>query len=370
MTETNRKLQQLAPALERANLDGVLFWTRANFAWLSGGRDNHVGRANPVGVAGLLARRDGSLVCLCSTIESPRYRDEALAGTGIPVIDYPWWDLDAARKTIRDVIGSAKVSADADPLSLNLPSVPADITLLRQTLCAEELDRYRTGGAIASRAMDDCATQLQPGMTERDIAGLLDHCTRRLGGHALTTLIAADQRAWAYRHPIPTDTRFTQYLMLVLGCEVGGLITSLTRFVHVGPIGSDLQRRHSAVARVDAAARLGTRADRSLGDVFADLQRAYADAGFADEWMHHHQGGLTAYAPREQLAMPGVARPIEANQAFAWNPSLPGAKSEETMLLLQGNVPEVTTLSTSDVFPIELSQIGDRSIQRTGIRII
>jgi Xaa-Pro aminopeptidase len=366
MTETQSKLRRLATALDRSNLDGVLFWTRANFAWLTGGRDNHVGRANPVGVAGLLARRDGSVVCLCSTIESPRYRTEELAGLGIEVIDYPWHEPETARKTISDVIGAARIAADADPLGLNLPGVPAEVTALRQTFCLEEIARYRQCGQIAARAMEDCAAQLKPGMSERDIAGLLDHSARRLGGHALTILIAADERMWKYRHPIPTDARFTKHVMLVLGCEHGGLISSLTRFVSASPISSDLLRRHNAVAKIDATATLATRAGRSLADVFADVQRAYSDVGFADEWKHHHQGGQTGYAPREQLAMPGVAKLAEPNTAYAWNPSVPGGKSEETMLLLDDDARETVTLREGGTFPVETIDVGGQVVKRTG----
>ena len=83
-----------------------------------------------------------------------------------------------------------------------------------------------------------------------------------------------------------------------------------------------------------------TRPGRTLADAFADCQRFYADAGFPDEWRFHHQGGLTGYASRELIATPSTEDVIEPGQAFAWNPSVTGAKAEETFILTETG-PEV-----------------------------
>jgi hypothetical protein len=55
--------------------------------------------------------------------------------------------------------------------------------------------------------------------------------------------------------------------------------------------------------------------------------------GFPEEWRRHHQGGLTGYGSREIIATPETAHLIQTGQAFAWNPSITGAKAEETFLL-------------------------------------
>ena len=47
----------------------------------------------------------------------------------------------------------------------------------------------------------------------------------------------------------------------------------------------------------------------------------------------HHQGGPAAYEPRESLATPGNAQVVLEGQAYAWNPSITGVKSEDTILV-------------------------------------
>jgi antitoxin VapB len=60
---------------------------------------------------------------------------------------------------------------------------------------------------------------------------------------------------------------------------------------------------------------------------------AYREAGFPEEWQLHHQGGLAGYAPREIVATPTSDAEVLLGQAYAWNPSITGTKSEDTILI-------------------------------------
>jgi hypothetical protein len=53
---------------------------------------------------------------------------------------------------------------------------------------------------------------------------------------------------------------------------------------------------------------------------------------------------MTGYASREIIATPETWQEIRQGQAFAWNPSLVGAKAEETFVLGQDG-PEILTRS-------------------------
>ena len=130
--------------------------------------------------------------------------------------------------------------------------------------------------------------------------------------------------------------------MLVLCSRVGGLIAAVTRLVHFGVPSADVEERLRAVAEVDARLILSTRAGRTLGDQFALAERAYAEVGHPEAIGEHHQGGSIGYLSREVLARPHDPTLMAANQAFAWNPSLSGVKSEDTILLSPSG-PEVLT---------------------------
>ncbi|HVL54618.1 MAG TPA: M24 family metallopeptidase [Vitreimonas sp.] len=108
---------------------------------------------------------------------------------------------------------------------------------------------------------------------------------------------------------------------------------AVTRFRELAPPAPDLARRIAAVRDIERAVHEATRAGTTLGQVFAAGQAAYAAAGFADEWRNHHQGGSIAYQGRETIATPGDRTVVEPGMAFAWNPSVPGAKVEDTFIL-------------------------------------
>lgn len=145
-------------------------------------------------------------------------------------------------------------------------------------------------------------------------------------------LVAADDRIARRRHPLPTSRRIHEQVMIALCIERDGLVCSITRLVSFTLVSDDLRRRHEAVCGVEAAAVVGTRVGRSLRQVFAEIVESYARAGFRDEWRLHHQGGSTGYQPRDVIATPENPTVVQANQAFAWNPSIAGTKGEDTML--------------------------------------
>ena len=98
--------------------------------------------------------------------------------------------------------------------------------------------------------------------------------------------------------------------------------------------------------------------------MFDDIRSTYARTGFAEEWKLHHQGGLIGYQGREYIAGPTDTHTVELNQAFAWNPSITGTKSEDTILVTEFG-PEVMTASPD--WPLQEIVVGDRALNRPDI---
>jgi antitoxin VapB len=117
----------------------------------------------------------------------------------------------------------------------------------------------------------------------------------------------------------------------------------MTRLVSFGPPPPRLAELVARCAEVDAAILAATLPGRTHGEVFADLQRAYDDAGFPGEWRRHHQGGLTGYLGREVFAVPGEPTPLPPAGAVAWNPSITGGAKSEDTAIFDGRGVEVIT---------------------------
>ncbi len=327
--------QRLRGAMDRLGLGAVLLRRPANFAWYTGGADNRVDHSDPLGVATVLVT-PGTEYVVADNIEAPRMREEETPS--LEVAEHPWHE--EAAPLYRELSDGAPLAADF-PLQ-GARDVLEEIRPLRYVLDEEAVELYKRAGAETSAAMEQAAASLSAGTTEDEAAANLTSACRRRGLKTPVVLVAADERIASYRHPIPHGTPIRRRAMLVVCAEKDGLYVSLTRIVHlVEEPDEDFERRQVACEEILHRMREeATRTGHSLADAFADCKRFYAEAGFPEEWRLHHQGGMAGYAAREVIATPKTRQAIEVGQAFAWNPSITGAKAEETFVLTEDG-PEV-----------------------------
>jgi Xaa-Pro aminopeptidase len=323
--EKERRLQGL---LQQRDLDAVLLTKAANVAWLSGGGQTYINIATGGGVGSLLITPSGRYL-LTDVIEAERLRDEeGFGASGWEIIAEPWHE---GKKRLTELTSGLRVGTDSQVEKMT--DIGDDIVRMRWTLTDPEVERFRELGADAGAAIGEAAKRVHAGMTEYEIAALLADSTYQRGAVPIVVLVATDERIAQRRHPLPTGKRMERSAMLVLCARRYGLIASVTRMVHHGPVSQELRRALEAAATVDAITVQATRPGAIAGDIFARLQQAYEKMGYPGEWRNHHQGGLAGYEPREYVATPTSTQVVEAPQAFAWNPSVPGAKSEDTFLI-------------------------------------
>ncbi|MFH0964254.1 MAG: M24 family metallopeptidase [Planctomycetota bacterium] len=355
------KLDRVRAYLRDNALDGIVLTKQENFSWITAGRDNWVSLANDRGVASVFVDRERVLL-LCDNIEEPRMREEECADLGWDVRAWSWSDAQDRRAVLRPLFEGKTVVCDAPMMDQDLPV--RDVSALRQKLTAAEIDRYRAVGRDCVDVMERVAAELRPGMRELDAAALLARASRERAMAPIVVLVAADDRAYRFRHPIPTPRKIDRHLMLVLCARRAGLIGNLTRVVHWGRPDPELCRRHDAVVRVDAACIAATRPGAAVKDVFAAAVDTYRACGYNDEWKLHHQGGPTGYVAREYRAAPDCKGEVEAGQAFAWNPSIAGTKSEDTIIVADP-VNEIVTAPRN--WPVVAVDLGGSRFLRSAI---
>ncbi|MFZ5816505.1 MAG: M24 family metallopeptidase [Bacillota bacterium] len=356
--EFPEKLGRVRSFMREQGLRALVLGRQENFAWLTGGARGFVNSATEASVAWVVLTEEGVWV-VTNAIEAPRMEHEEL-GQPVTVVAHPWHDDGARLDRVRELTGEGALGADI-PLS---GAALVNLAPLRWTLSRLEVERLRYAARAAAEALEATARAILPGQTEFEIAGELARRVLALGMEPVVNLIATDDRVYQYRHPLPTERRLERYAMLVIGARYRGLVISATRLVHFGPIPSHLAERLQAVARVDAAMIAATQPGNRVASVWEEAVAAYAAAGYAGEWQKHHQGGLAGYLSREYRATPGAAQVIGANQAFAWNPSIAGVKSEDTILAVEGG-PEILT-ATGD-WPVVTVEAGGRTWQRPAI---
>ncbi|MFM8323061.1 MAG: M24 family metallopeptidase [Chloroflexota bacterium] len=361
MTEFSLKQERVHSLLEKYDLDALVLQRVSSFAWATCGAASYVNTASSFGAASLVITRSGHHL-VTDNIEAPRLLHEEK-------LNYQGWEFHVGKwyeaSPLNALISGMKVGADhAYPGALDLSG---ELARLRATLTPEEGVRFRVLGRLCAEAMNATIKQIQPGMTEHDIASRLAYQNRSRGVQAMVNLIASDERVFTFRHPLPTFKPANAYIMLVVCGRRWGLVCSMTRLVHFGPLPDELRRKADAVAQVDAALINATRPGKTINQVFQRGVQAYAAAGYPDEWQLHHQGGPTGYEPREWVATPNTNDPVMVNQVYAWNPSITGTKSEDT---IQVGEKENEVITLTPGWPMRDVQVDGQTLQRPDILVI
>jgi len=148
----------------------------------------------------------------------------------------------------------------------------------------------------------------------------------------ITLMSAADDRIFNFRHPIPTERKIEKYLMVSVNARKWGLIVSLTRFVHFGKLSEELRKKYEANVFIDCTLMAHTCPGIPVREVLQKGIDAYYSKGYPEEWKLHHQGGSIGYTGRDYRVNFKTLDIVQENQAFTWNPSITGTKSEDTIL--------------------------------------
>jgi antitoxin VapB len=349
VNEFSQKQNRIQDLLEECKLDALLLRRVSSFAWATCGAASYVNTATTNGEAALVITPSGRHV-VTNNIEVPRLeREERLAAQGWGFRFVSWHEeQDAVAELTRGLkVGADEPYADETDLS-------QDLAYLRAHLTPEEGERFRTLGRLCAEAMESAARMVRPGQSEYQIAGLLAREAESCGVQAIVNLIATDKRVFDFRHPLPTEKKLERYAMLVLCGRKWGLVASLTRLVHFGALPDELREKQEAVAEVDAGFIAASKPGARIADIFRKGVKTYAKVGYPDEWKLHHQGGVAGYEPREHLATATSSQVVKPGQAFAWNPSITGTKSEDTILIGDAGCEVITSMEDWPQIPVQV----------------
>ncbi len=350
LDEINFKHDCLRDVLHHHQADGLWLRRTRNLAWFTAGADASIPTDSESGAYSILVTPDKRIV-YTTNIEAARLKaEDRLQDFGFDYAECPWHQDNVPH---------------LPHLLTDDNAVEAEIQQLRCVLTEGEQERLRALGRDAAAALDEAIRAARPGDTEYQLAARLDAACRARGGLAVVNLIGTDERISQFRHPLPTMKRLDKYAMIVVCMRRGGLIVSGTRLAYFGALPAELAAKARKVAYIDAAAMVASQPGRTLGDAFSDILAAYHEQGETDQWKLHHQGGLAGYIARERIAGPGDGTLIREYQALAWNPSIVGCKSEDTILVTNDGFEIVT--AAPDGWPVIEVEVKGQTVRRPGI---
>ncbi len=338
--ELETKLGRVRNFMNKGGYKGVLFGTQFNFSWLTGGGDNQIIHGTELGFVNLLVTTD-DIHIITNNIEMPRVTDEEVEGLGLKKIEFVWTEGGAIRK-VQELVGGGGLAADHDfPGAMN---ERANLDPLRIPLTQGEVSRYRKLAELCAHAMDRTMFQVEPGMDEFEIQGVIAGELMSKGVYPVVLLVGTDERISLYRHPMPTEKKLKKYCMVVICAQRWGLILNMTRLVHFGPIPDEIVSRYESLHKVDMAYITATRPGKTMKDIFDAGRLVYEEEGFRGEELKHFQGGTCGYLAREQGLSPESNYTILDGEIFAHNPTITGTKIEDS-ILVKNNAFEVLTIT-------------------------
>ena len=352
MDELKVKKNRIFHLLENKGLDGLILVKNSNIAWLTDGLENRIVYASEEGAVKLIVLKDKILV-LTSNIEAERViKEEGLGKKDFQLMVNQWY----AKDLLNDLIRKYRLGGDCYLPGVN--NLQEEIKQLHFSLLLNEVKRYRILGKETSQIVSEICKNIRPGETENEIRGRMAQnlWSKNINPHLI--LIGSDERIFAYRHPIPKDKKIRKYVMVVVCAEREGLIVNMTRFVYFGLIPQELKEKLWAVAKVNASFILNTKIGVKVVNIFQNAINTYKEVGYPEEWKFHHQGGAAGYETRDYIATPDSLQIVQPNQAFTWNPSIKGAKSEDTILITEKGYEIIT--EDSDWPKIEINYKGKK----------
>lgn len=184
------------------------------------------------------------------------------------------------------------------------------VEALREIKDEGEVALIRTAGAMATRALGRTLESVKAGLSELQIAGILEKALRDEGSEEapFSPIVASGARA-ALPHARPSQkvVRRGELLLLDFGAQCGGYCSDLTRTVVVGPASGEQRDIYNIVKGANAEASERVRPGMSGQDADALARRYIEERGYGEAFGHSLGHGLGL----EVHEAPRLARTVE-----------------------------------------------------------
>lgn len=356
-----KRIEELRKLMQSKAAHGLLISRCENFAWLTFGGRSHITLRETEGVASVLITAD-RIQIFVNNIERQRLFKEEIPEEiteFFEPFEYSWWETE--RPFIVPYIEEKKVLSDTGRYGTEA----VDLTEFRLVLSEPEIKNYRNLGKTVDRILEKIGNELTPELSELEVEGMIYKAFMTEDIEPILGLVFSDKSALEYRHNLPRNLKLGKKAFFSVCARQRGLVVSSTRSVLFdnNPGFIDQHRRNCLV---DAAAIAFSRPGIKLSEVFSKIQESFGEAGFAQEWKKHHQGGLAGYLSREMVASPYGDYLMRPGNAIAWNPTIKGTKSEDTAIIGEsGN--EIISYPDNSNWPEISFEINGQTIRRPDI---
>jgi Xaa-Pro aminopeptidase len=230
---------------------------------------------------------------------------------------------------------------------------------LRERKDANELALIEAANGIATRALDRVVAQVRAGMSELEVAGVLEKALRDEGseGFPFPSIVASGPRsALPHAHSTTRRVESGDFLLLDFGAETQGYCSDVTRTFVVGKASAEQRQVYDVVRAANENAARRVRAGMSGRDADAIAREYIEQRGYGELFGHSlgHGLGLEVHeAPRLARTADGALAEgaVVTIEPGIYRPGWGGVRIEDDVFL-DASGPKILTQFTRELIEL------------------
>ncbi len=233
------------------------------------------------------------------------------------------------------------------------------IETLRERKDADELSLIAAANGVATRALERTLPQVRAGMSELEVAGVLEKALRDEGseGFPFPSIVASGPRsALPHARSSSRQVQSGEFLLLDFGAEVAGYCADVTRTFVVGRAVAEQREIYDVVRTANEQASQRVRAGMSGRDADALARDYIQQRGYGDLFGHSlgHGLGLEVHeAPRLAKTAEGplAEGAVVTIEPGIYRPGWGGVRIEDDVFL-SSTGPQILTRFTHELIEL------------------
>jgi Xaa-Pro dipeptidase len=364
MSSTAGRLARLRNAMREAGIDIVALIPGANLRYLSG-REHYLAERPIV----LFVPLNEPPLAVIPQLEVPLFADDA--DSPLKPRIFSWTDAQGYEEAFKSGLATLEPSGKVIGVegtrmrffegevirhyATGATVVAADRQLaeLRQIKDEDEIAALRRAVAISEEALRLTLREVHPGVSEIQLAAILDEHMKELGSEEpsfKTILHAGANTALPHTGPLPYVLQAGDPLLIDFGAVYEGYRADITRTLFVGEPSKEALTFYQAVQAANAAGRAAAMPRVAAEVVDLSVRRILMDAGYGHLIRHRTGHGIgleTHEAPfivegNTELLQPGMVCTIEPG---IYAMGLIGVRIEDDLLVTPTGAESLSTFS-------------------------
>ena len=215
---------------------------------------------------------------------------------------------------------------------------------------AHEIACLRKAIDISEKALFATLDEATPGMSENQLAAVLESRIRELGGEGLsfqTIMHAGGNTALPHSGPLDYRMRHGDALLFDFGAVYQGYCADITRVVFLGAATQEQRDFYAVVRAANEAGRAAAKPGVTAESVDMAARQVFIDAGLGDLMRHRTGHGLGLQAHEAPYIVLGNQRELQPGMVFTIEPGIYrmgeiGVRIEDNVLITDDGCESLT----------------------------